>query len=321
MSTTNIRPHITVGYRCGRLTVVGDTGKRKNGYRIWRCQCDCGRGVLLDTRHLQRGTVTSCGCQPSVQQLRRDLTGWRFGRLLCLEPTEKRDKRGSVIWRCQCDCGKECYAPARQLMGGYKRSCGCLSHPPLKEYVGRRFGQLTVQEYAGKSRGMHQWLCRCDCGREAVVGQTLLQNGKTRSCGCLKAEGLVERLELLDGTAVAKLKKQSQQTYVTNVSGCTGVYQKKGCGPWYAQITFKGKTHFLGTYHDMGEAVRVRKRAEEILFETTTDYYDRWKKRAEEDPAWARANPVHIQVFRDSEGALCLEISPDLRSLGERDHE
>lgn len=51
-------PKITVGYRAGSLCVEAPTGQHKNGYTIWRCRCDCGGEILLDTRTLQRGTVT-----------------------------------------------------------------------------------------------------------------------------------------------------------------------------------------------------------------------------------------------------------------------
>ena len=58
-----------------------------------------------------------------------DLTGIKFGRLLALDATELRS-RGSVVWRCVCDCGKEVSVPARSLAnkhpGSSVRSCGCL---------------------------------------------------------------------------------------------------------------------------------------------------------------------------------------------------
>jgi len=33
-----------------------------------------------------------------------DLTGQRFGKLVAIEPTEKRVSK-SVVWKCLCDCG------------------------------------------------------------------------------------------------------------------------------------------------------------------------------------------------------------------------
>ena len=59
------RPKIGLGYRVAGLQVEEATGQRKNGYMIWRCRCGCGGEILLDTRCLQRGTVTDCGCRDS----------------------------------------------------------------------------------------------------------------------------------------------------------------------------------------------------------------------------------------------------------------
>lgn len=55
-----------------------------------------------------------------------DLTGQRLGRLVALEPTEKRNGKGSVVWRCLCDCGNECFINSPDLRKGHTRSCGCL---------------------------------------------------------------------------------------------------------------------------------------------------------------------------------------------------
>ena len=158
------RPQIGAGCRVGRLVVAASTSQRKNGYTVWVCRCDCGGEILLDTRCLQRGTVTDCGCVSKVKPGRRDVSGMRFGRLVAVEPTGE-SIGGSAVWRCRCDCGGEVCAPLHQLTAGYRKSCGCLSRPPRKDYVGKRFGRLTVTAYAGKQAGMHRWKCVCDCGK------------------------------------------------------------------------------------------------------------------------------------------------------------
>lgn len=268
------RPKIETGFRIGKLTVQEATSQRKNGYIIWNCACDCGGTIALDTRTLQRGTVQDCGCEKKVKPGIKDLTGWRFGRLVCLEPTDKRGKNsGGVIWRCQCDCGKECLAPSGQLLSGYKKSCGCLGHPPVKELVGERFGMLTVTEYAGKRAGMHRWKCRCDCGRETVVGQTLLQSGKTKSCGCLQASVIRDNLQLCDGTSVTVLESLREKRRSNNTSGYTGVYQDTKRQLWHARITFKGKLYDLGTYKTRKEAIKARMRGEEMYDHFLEWYY------------------------------------------------
>lgn len=54
---------------------------------------------------------------------------------------------------------------------------------------GMRFGRYVVLKFAGKDKGNNaKWLCRCDCGKEKTVLGTLLKNGSTKSCGCLKKE-------------------------------------------------------------------------------------------------------------------------------------
>ena len=49
--------------RFGRLTVLGDVGKRaKNQKVLWHCLCDCGTITFVRGDHLKSGKVFSCGC-------------------------------------------------------------------------------------------------------------------------------------------------------------------------------------------------------------------------------------------------------------------
>lgn len=86
-------------------------------------------------------------------------TGFHVGHLTIIEATPQR-KNGYTVWRCRCDCGGEIDAPLHQLTASYRKSCGCLSHPPLKDYLGKRFSMLTVTGYAGKEYGQHLWRCK-----------------------------------------------------------------------------------------------------------------------------------------------------------------
>ncbi len=326
------RPNIHIGYHVGKLTVATPTDQRKNGYTIWRCQCDCGGEILLDTRCLQRGTIQDCGCETVVKPGQRDITGQRFGKLTVLYPTGAKGRGGSLIWHCKCDCGGEVDAPLHQLSSGYRKSCGCLSRPALKDYIGKRFGKLVVQKYAGKWEGLHRWLCLCDCGNETVVGQTALQNGKTKSCGCLghppaqdilgrqfgdltvtaydgNREGtyfwhcrckcgketvvrqnnlllghtkscgclqraqIVNNLRLVDGTSVTILEAMKNRVIASNTSGYNGVYRNRKSGKWIAQITFKGRTYYLGSFVKIEDAVKVRKAAEERMYGEFLEWY------------------------------------------------
>ena len=245
---------------------------------MWLCECSCGNTIRLDTRALQRRTIRDCGCETRVHPGQKDLTGRRFGKLICLEPTKERGASGGTIWKCKCDCGNTCFAVSTQLTQGYKKSCGCLSHPPLKDFVGKRFHMLTVLSYAGKRDGMHRWLCQCDCGNKTVVGQTLLQSGKTKSCGCIQKNIILDNLKLCDGTSVTILEATKRKVLKTNKSGYTGVYQNAS-GKWIAQITFKGKVHHLGSYDKITDAVIARKQGEEMHNNFVKWYYENIEKK------------------------------------------
>lgn len=56
----------------------------------------------------------------------KDLTGMRFGKLTALRTTKERQS-GSIVWECQCDCGKIVKIKSHSLVGGNTKSCGCLN--------------------------------------------------------------------------------------------------------------------------------------------------------------------------------------------------
>lgn len=212
--------------------------------------------------------MKDCGCRTVVKPGQKDISGRRFGKLTALSPTEERGSRGDTVWNCSCDCGNAVKVEIGQLISGIRKSCGCLSHPPVKDFIGKRFGQLTVTEYAGKTAGMHRWKCLCDCGKETVVGQTLLQTGKTKSCGCLQAVIYKENLGLADGSSITILQSIKKGRLIqSNTSGHNGVYFDKRQRRWVAQITFQGKTKYLGSFELLEDAVEARAKGEEVFDE------------------------------------------------------
>ncbi len=53
-----------------------------------------------------------------------DLLGKRFGRLVVIAKTKKR-QFASIIWLCQCDCGAKNKVNGSSLRRGITTSCGC----------------------------------------------------------------------------------------------------------------------------------------------------------------------------------------------------
>jgi hypothetical protein len=53
-----------------------------------------------------------------------DMTGQRYGRLVCVNPLGST--KSGMIWECICDCGKLTKVGRGNLIKGTTKSCGCL---------------------------------------------------------------------------------------------------------------------------------------------------------------------------------------------------
>lgn len=271
------KPKDLTGLRLGRLTVLEPTAARVRNATVWRCRCDCGNEVLLESRKLKPGVVYSCGCEapPGAEgngsASPKDLTGLRFGKLLVLGKSGSRAPDRNPLWLCRCDCGKEIETMKRRLLSGGVQSCGCGRTPPLKDWVGKRFGKLTVLSYAGKEGGAHLWHCRCDCGNETDVRQSNLQDGRTTSCGCLRDP--TKHLTYVGGTCV-ELLTANGRTRRNNTSGVRGVYFNSRRGNWRAQIVFRQKCYNLGNYARLEDAAKARAAAEERIYGDFLAWYE-----------------------------------------------
>ena len=180
------------GQKFNKLTVIKEAPKeqRKNNRVTWICRCDCGKEVLVTGKDLKSGNTKSCGCLYS-----KNLVGKRYGRLLVLASTEMR-KLGSMVWKCQCDCGNICYATTEGLRVGDNKSCGCLKQEKAQELanksklnlVGQRFGKLVVLKAIDQRTNQQTqiWECKCDCGNICYVTSNHLTQNNTKSCGCLQ---------------------------------------------------------------------------------------------------------------------------------------
>jgi hypothetical protein len=63
----------------------------------------------------------------------------------------------------------------------------------FKDIEGMSFGKLKVLGFAGKKGKTVYWYSECSCRRIIKVSRNSLKSGNTKSCGCLKAELLIER--------------------------------------------------------------------------------------------------------------------------------
>ncbi|HBV95789.1 MAG: hypothetical protein JL50_10885 [Peptococcaceae bacterium BICA1-7] len=80
-----------------------------------------------------------------------DMKGKRYGRLTVIERAHN-DKRGTVYWKCLCDCGKETIKSGQLIRLGKTKSCGCLGVEFLKS-----IGERTKTHGMGKTKLNYVW--------------------------------------------------------------------------------------------------------------------------------------------------------------------
>ena len=81
-----------------------------------------------------------------------------------------------------------------------------------KDISGQRYGMIVAVCRIGLVAKTSLWKCVCDCGGERDVLLGNLQNGNTKSCGCLVGEAARERLPYKHGYG---RRGKSPATYVT----------------------------------------------------------------------------------------------------------
>ncbi|MGI6014046.1 MAG: hypothetical protein ACOX7K_07150 [Oscillospiraceae bacterium] len=296
-----------VNQRFGKLTVIEKTDQLQDRYAVWRCVCDCGGEILVNTKRLLRGTVTNCGCVPetgtSSGRAAEDLTGQVFGDLTVLSRAESQ--KGRTCWLCRCNCGKETVVAAYQLKSGKTRSCGCRRYTGKHneaDITNQRFGRLIAEYPTAKrdKKGSVFWHCRCDCGNEVDVTQDGLVYGTYRSCGCRKREiqeNIGETLTFTDNTCIEWLEKRKSRC--DNTSGFRGVYLTK-TGRYRALIGFKKQRFYIGSYKTFEEAVQARLDAEETIHAGFVKAYRIWSEKASADAQWAKENPLQYEVIKQN---------------------
>ena len=92
---------------------------------------------------------------------KHELAGQNSGRLLVLYECG-RAKDGCVLWKCRCDCGKECVVRSDRLKNQRTQSCGCLHRDRIRDRIRERnttHGLTTKHRRLYKSIHFHfKWI-------------------------------------------------------------------------------------------------------------------------------------------------------------------
>ena len=112
---------------------------------------------------------------------------WKVEKALGLN----RSKNPIYACVCQCDAKTEKTLSHTVLVNLRKRSCGCTRGTKTQIHKGQTFSRLTVLRRTLPDkwgRGRFECICSCPEKNVVIVGHTRLQQGDTRSCGCLHRE-------------------------------------------------------------------------------------------------------------------------------------
>lgn len=71
--------------------------------------------------------------------------------------------------------------------------------------TGRSYGRLVVLRRDNSQTRAAYWICRCDCGKEAIVQACHLRSGATKSCGCFHDESARARDHSTHGGSKTRL--------------------------------------------------------------------------------------------------------------------
>lgn len=122
------------GLKVNKLLVLEKTNQRTaSGCIKWKCKCDCGNFINVDSSRLKSGAAKSCGCLSKAaleygRELKfKDLSGQKFGKLTVIKRIEDAvlsSGVNKVQYQCICDCGNTVNVLADNLRQDNTRSCG-----------------------------------------------------------------------------------------------------------------------------------------------------------------------------------------------------
>jgi len=114
----------------------------------------------------------------------------------------------------------------------------------LIDLRGQQFGKLTVLSRSHASSLKPNWRCKCSCGKVTEVSGHNLRRGRTRSCGCLRAETAPKNAARTHGRTVSpeyfSWKSMMQRCLNPNATGYEryGARGIKVCKRWMSFENF-----------------------------------------------------------------------------------
>lgn len=117
---------------------------------------------------------------------KKDVVGEVYNRFTIVEMISNK-VYGNRYVKAKCSCGIIKEVIYTDLVRGRVKSCGCLNG---KDKINIKsfdiFNYWTVVKEVEKVNNKTSFLCKCVCGKEAVVSSNALRKEKSKSCGCMR---------------------------------------------------------------------------------------------------------------------------------------
>ena len=169
------------GNRYGRLVVLRENGRTKQGKTKWECLCDCGNIKTVAREHLTRGHTKSCGCITEERRAHnfKDRAGEKYNKLTFVKYI------GDKKWLFECECGNTIIARGASIASGRTKSCGCLCRTPkVPDRIGIKIDGCEVIDKKINNSGGVMWLIKCGAGHTFYVGDKAVRCGDIRCNRC-----------------------------------------------------------------------------------------------------------------------------------------
>lgn len=223
---------------------------------------------------------------------RIDMIGKKFGRLTVTKLSKNRSSDGRLMYYCDCDCGTiDVEVRGKSLRNGTTQSCGCLHREAMfkrnKKYnkydlsgeYGIGWTSNTNKEFYFDLEDYDKIKDYCWWETDAGYIYCVMYDFDKR----IGLHNLVTGFPYVDHIkhnkkdnrksqlreANDRYNSKNQSKHSNNTSGHTGVSLDKEKNKWEAYIGVDYKRIHLGYYHNIEDAIKARKEAEE-------KYYGEW---------------------------------------------